>query len=225
MTASPALHNRDALAASNSLADLAARIKQGHEATSAALKDSLAHAMAVGDLLIEAKEQLKHGQWLPWLKSCGVSERMAQCYLKLARNRAVIEANPTRMSDLGIGGALALLSIPRQSKDSLVDGLAGLADLAVEQATGLWNWERDAFEAVKERRLAMLDDARVNIEKLAETNNDDGCAEAETFIAKCEEIRAAIPRDRGKIVGLAPTVLFGQLVDISNAWLRRVNEI
>jgi hypothetical protein len=50
---------------SNSLADLAARIRNYHEATVAALKSSVEFAMNAGDLLIEAKAQLKHGQWLP----------------------------------------------------------------------------------------------------------------------------------------------------------------
>ena len=49
---------------SNSLTDLAHRIRAEHEAVGAALKDGLAHAMAAGDILIEAKAQLKHGDWL-----------------------------------------------------------------------------------------------------------------------------------------------------------------
>jgi len=49
------------IASSNSLADLAARIKIEHRATDNALKSSVEHAMAAGDLLLEAKAQLKHG--------------------------------------------------------------------------------------------------------------------------------------------------------------------
>ena len=47
---------------SNSLPDLAARIRNEHEAVSSALKDRVRHAIAAGELLIEAKAQLKHGQ-------------------------------------------------------------------------------------------------------------------------------------------------------------------
>jgi hypothetical protein len=53
---------------SNSLADLAARIKNEHRAAADTLKASVRHGIAAGDLLIEAKAQLKHGQWLPWLR-------------------------------------------------------------------------------------------------------------------------------------------------------------
>jgi len=47
---------------SNSLTDLAHRIKAEHEAIKASLRESVQHAFAAGQLLIEAKEQLKHGQ-------------------------------------------------------------------------------------------------------------------------------------------------------------------
>jgi ABC-type uncharacterized transport system ATPase component len=76
-------------ALSNSLTDLAARIRAEHEATIIALGHSIQHAMAAGDLLIEAKAQLKHGQWLPWLKEhCAVSDRTARLYMRLARRRS-----------------------------------------------------------------------------------------------------------------------------------------
>jgi hypothetical protein len=52
------------LTLSNSLADLAARINAKHEAAGGALKRGLQHAIAAGELLLEAKAQLKHGQWL-----------------------------------------------------------------------------------------------------------------------------------------------------------------
>jgi hypothetical protein len=113
------------LAYSNSLADLAARIAAEHQAVSDKLKESVAHAIAAGELLIEAKTQLdKHGQWLPWLKDCGVSERSAQRYMRLARNRATVEANTTCVSDLTINGALALLTVPRDRPPERVRQLA-----------------------------------------------------------------------------------------------------
>jgi Protein of unknown function (DUF3102) len=98
---------------SNSLADLAARINAEHDATVAALNTSVIHAMAAGDLLIEAKAQVAHGHWLPWLaKNCAISERTVQLYTKLAKNRATIEKamrNPQRgVADLTLNEAAAL---------------------------------------------------------------------------------------------------------------------
>jgi hypothetical protein len=80
------------LGGSNYLIELAARIKAEHEAVSVALKDSVRHAIEAGSLLLEAKEQLKHGQWLPWLRDhCTIAERTAQLYMRCARSRAEIE--------------------------------------------------------------------------------------------------------------------------------------
>jgi hypothetical protein len=71
---------------SNLLTDLAARIRAEHEATSAALKSGVRHAMAAGDLLLEARQQVPHGQWLAWIKeNCELSERTAQLYIRLAK--------------------------------------------------------------------------------------------------------------------------------------------
>lgn len=78
---------------SNSLADLAARIRAFHLATSDNLRRSVESGIAAGELLIEAKGQLQHGQWLPWLReNCDISERTAQLYMRLAKHRKEIEA-------------------------------------------------------------------------------------------------------------------------------------
>lgn len=112
MRLTPERQIRQAFNGSNSLPDLAARIRTEHEATAAALQRGVMHAMTAGDLLIEAKAQLKHGHWLPWLaKNCVISERTAQLYIKLAKNRAVIEKemrNPQSVADLTLNEAAAL---------------------------------------------------------------------------------------------------------------------
>jgi hypothetical protein len=101
------------LAASNSLPDLAARIRIEHRAASDKLSEALAHAMAAGDLLIEAKALVPHGGWLPWLADhVDISERTAQLYMRVAKNRAEIEASKAqRIADLSLGEAMALLAL------------------------------------------------------------------------------------------------------------------
>ena len=70
---------------SNRLPERAARIRAEHEACGAALKRGLQHAAAAGNMLIEAKAQLKHGEWLPWLRNhCGIPERTARRYMEIA---------------------------------------------------------------------------------------------------------------------------------------------
>jgi hypothetical protein len=112
MRLTPERQIRQAFNGSNSLPDLAARIRTEHEATAAALQSAVMHAMTAGDLLIEAKAQLKHGQWLPWLaKNCVISERTAQLYIKLAKHRATIEKemkSAMGVADLTLNEAAAL---------------------------------------------------------------------------------------------------------------------
>jgi Protein of unknown function (DUF3102) len=114
-TTAPAVQAVDG---SNYLADLAARIRAEHEASAVAMKRGLEHAINAGRLLIEAKEQLKHGQWLPWLEEhCAMSERSAQLYMRLARHAPELEANPQRVADLSVRGAAELLAPPPATPD------------------------------------------------------------------------------------------------------------
>jgi hypothetical protein len=102
------------VAGSNSLADLAHRIKAEHTAVADALKDSVRHAIAAGEeLLVEAKAQVPHGGWLPWLKdNCEISERSAQLYMQVAKNRTTIEEQIRNdVADLTLSEAAALIAM------------------------------------------------------------------------------------------------------------------
>jgi hypothetical protein len=102
------------LALSNSLTVLAARIRAEHEAVRGLLHAVVERAMAAGDLLIEAKAQVPHGQWLPWLQDhVQISERTAQLYMRLAKNRAEIEKAKSAMhvADLTLNQAAAVLTL------------------------------------------------------------------------------------------------------------------
>jgi DUF3102 family protein len=102
----------ESISRSNSLTDLAARIRIEHTAVAEALKDSLKHAIVAGELLIEAKEKLQHGQWLPWLREhCTISERTAQLYMRAAKHRGELEANTQCVADLTLSEAAALLAL------------------------------------------------------------------------------------------------------------------
>jgi len=119
------------LATSNSLADLAARIKLEHQAVAVALKDSLRHALAAGELLIEAKERVPHGQWLPWLREhCTISERTAQLYMRAAKHRAELESNTQGIADLTLSEAAAVLALSSDVRQlfKFIKGLEGLDD-------------------------------------------------------------------------------------------------
>lgn len=68
------------------------------------------HALAAGERLIEARDAVPHGQWLPWLREhCQMSDRTARVYMQLARGRAVVEAKLAGAADLTIEAALAAI--------------------------------------------------------------------------------------------------------------------
>ena len=101
----------DPLAASNSLADLAIRIKAEHAAAAASLRESVRHAISAGEMLVEAKAMVPHGQWLLWLADhVSISERTAQLYMRIAKNRAEVEKQMRNdVADLTLNEAAALL--------------------------------------------------------------------------------------------------------------------
>ena len=67
---------------------LVASIEIEHAEVGQALQSALAHAIAAGELLIEAKRRVQHGEWRPWLEAnCSVPARTARHYMALARRR------------------------------------------------------------------------------------------------------------------------------------------
>jgi len=91
------------------LAQLATYINDCYQETLGLTRNALIKAMAAGDALISAKERVAHGEFERWCRQeCGVSERLCQTYMKLARNRAAVEAK-AQSTALSIDGALRLL--------------------------------------------------------------------------------------------------------------------
>lgn len=71
----------------------------------------------IGRRLNEAKEQLSHGEWLPWLQEkVDFSERSAQNFMRLAREYE----KSAEIADLGASKALALLALPESERADFV---------------------------------------------------------------------------------------------------------
>jgi Protein of unknown function (DUF3102) len=92
---------------------LAKEVCKHLQASAAAAQNFLEHALAAGDALIRAKAQVKHGDWLKWLKSCDLSADTAERYMKLARHRA--ELNSARLRNLSLSAALKLIAKPKST--------------------------------------------------------------------------------------------------------------
>lgn len=124
----------------------------------------------IGKLLIEAKKQLKHGEWLPWLKEkVDFSERTAQNFMRCAEKYG---ENPNIVADLGAAKALALLALEPPEREEFaaekheVNGeeksAAEMTLAELKQAIR----ERDEAKAEGEQTAARLAQAEREREKM-----------------------------------------------------------
>ena len=96
---------------------IATEINAEHEAAKVAFNSGFTHAVRAGELLIKAKAEVKHGEWLPWLEeNCQISLRSAQLYMRLTNERSRIESNTQDLAYLTLEGAAALLGRPKEKK-------------------------------------------------------------------------------------------------------------
>lgn len=91
---------------SNILSDLAERIRQSDEVTRSYERMAAAGAIASGEMLLQAKDACRHGEWLPFLARAGMPERKAQRLMQIAHSGL----KPDTVSDLGIKGTLELIA-------------------------------------------------------------------------------------------------------------------
>lgn len=90
-------------------ATLAAEIRAEHQHAQLAFRTAVEHGVRCGKLLEQAKGDVPHGQWLPWLDAeFPGSRRTAQGYMRLARHAEDAQA----LAHLGIEGALRQLAAP-----------------------------------------------------------------------------------------------------------------
>lgn len=120
----------------------------------------------IGRCLLEAKAQLKHGEWLPWLRDeVAFSEASAQRYMRLAR-----EYGKSRIvTDLGAGKALELLALPESQREKFVEenDVSGMTREQLRQAirerdeaTVLAARERVRAETAEQSRAKMEGDMK-----------------------------------------------------------------
>lgn len=123
------------------LDDKAARIRAAHSECRSAFHRSFESALEIGRLLTEAKAELKHGEFTPYLiEDCGLSERTARGYM--AGWRAYQKAGSPDLGGLSLDNLLRqAVSVPAGDKtaksavlepDIYQEGLA-----LVERARGL----------------------------------------------------------------------------------------
>lgn len=161
----------------------------------------------IGRRLVEAKELLNHGEWLPWLKrETDFSERSAQNYMKVFNSYSAAqlglfgpETNAQTFADLPISKALALLSVPESEREDFAAEV-GAETISVRELEARVRERTAEIEAEKTSAEARAQIAREDRDKAQAAYEDAENArrEAEKTILRMkreiEEIEAR-PRD------------------------------
>ena len=137
---------------------LADRINQHHTAAVKHAESALEHARAAGELLLEAKDGCKHGEWLDWIAAnFAGSEKTAHNYMRVARRwqQIMATAKPQRVTDLSLREALRLdrYGYARRSYQGvMVEEHECKAMNAIDKLHGIKPREADWLERISEDR-------------------------------------------------------------------------
>lgn len=120
--------------------------------------------IGIGQRLIEAKEQLQHGEWLPWLRDeVQFSERSAQQFMRIAKEYS----NPQLVADLGVRKALNLLALPESEREEFA---AEKHEINGEEKSVAEMTARELEQTIKELQAVRkeLEDAKAELDGVAE---------------------------------------------------------
>lgn len=167
------------------------------------MQDMINRAIGLGQDCIDAKEQLGHGKFLPWLKELGLSSSTASNYMRVAR-----EIQPgSRLAGLSYSKALALLSAPAEERETLAEETEGKSAAEIRrlieernraaEAANTETARADAAEADAKRfydENARLNTERANLEARLEQMKAD-LLTAENNRVEVEKIVEKVPED------------------------------
>lgn len=104
--------------------------------------------LEIGKRLIEAKDQLSHGEWLDWLeKGVDFSVSSADRFMRLSKEYA----NSATLPNLGYSKALALLSVPAEEREEFAEAVHA-EDLSVRELKQKIREREDALQQAQSER-------------------------------------------------------------------------
>lgn len=138
------------MTASRIEAELAASINSEHRLAHVRLCEALSHAVEAGKLLLRVRENVEQGGWLAWVRAnCEFSTRMAQNYIRLAREYQALPAEDAkRVSHSSIRRALHALLSESAHNETEADGSA----VHFSSESDQWNTPKPILK----RALALL---------------------------------------------------------------------
>lgn len=149
----------------NALTNLAASIRREHEAAQECASKAVEHAKRAGELLIEAKAAVGHGEWLSWLAAnVQLSGRTCQAYMRVARELPKLEGEKAqRVADMSLRDAMRSLSATALYMGKAAD--AGLSLDDIETRADKRPLSHVVSRALKEQKLAGIrSESRENLE-------------------------------------------------------------
>lgn len=156
----------------SALSSLAQRANEAHREANLAAQSALEYAREAGEHLAQAKAQLEHGQWLPWLEANFEGSRStAANYMRLASRWS--ELNVQRSAHLSIDAALKELAqskpeentppVPKTMSEKLREvGAVQRAFLEIRDKR-LYREEYDSFEAYVQTEYCKGDEEKAQI--------------------------------------------------------------
>ncbi len=133
----------------------------------------------IGRRLVEAKELLEHGEWLPWLeRETQISDRSAARYMQVFREYGAAQqslfgpvANSPMLSNLSISNALRLLALPEEERESFAEehDAEHMTAREVEELVKARTAEIEAEKDRAERERVAAETAKDEAEKEAQT--------------------------------------------------------
>ena len=154
--------------------------------------------LTIGRCLIEAKDMLPHGEWLPWLNErVEFSERTARNFMRLAREWT----NRQTLADLGASKALTLLALPAEEREQFMED-HDVIDMSARQLEKAIRERDEARKAAEEAqaeattaeqvRAKMAEDMALLKARLngAREDQEQAAASAKKLAAELEELKA-----------------------------------
>lgn len=182
--------------------------------------------LTIGRCLIEAKEQLPHGEWLPWLNErVEFSERTARNFMRLAREWS----NRQALADLGAAKALTLLALPPEEREQFVEehNVVDMTSRQLQQAIKERDEARAAAEhaqadaaAAEQARAKMADDMRLLNARLegSREDRDQAIRDREQAMQDAERLERELDALKARPVDVAvETVVDQEAIDKARA--------
>ena len=137
----------------------------------------------IGRRLVEAKEMLQHGEWLPWLeKETGFSTSSAQRYMQVFKEYGAAQqslfgpvANSPTLGNISISNALRLLAVPEEERESFAQE-HDVEHLSAREVEALVKERTAELEAEKQKLEADAQEKEGEILRLAALAQDDKAA-------------------------------------------------